>query len=77
MELWVVNSSLTTYKSFERYLRLYEQEQIIANEKDVEALCLGLTSFPRLKRITITPKACQPSYFFPHYETPFFSESSI
>lgn len=23
------------YKSFERYLRLYEQEQIIANEEDV------------------------------------------
>jgi len=58
MELWVVNSCLTTYKCFERYLRLYEQEQIIANEEGVETLRLGLISFPRLEHITITPEAC-------------------
>ena len=61
------------YKSFERYLRYTGKSKSLQMKKTyVEALRLGLTSFPKLKRIAVTPEASQSSYFLPHYETPFF-----
>ncbi len=75
MELWGSNipKCLSLEDSFDLYNRLYDEQQvIIESREDVEALRLGLLSFPALKRVTVTPEAWRVKSLFPRYETPFF-----
>lgn len=63
--------------SYELYQKLYEEEKrIIATGDDVRALHLALSSFPRLKRITLTSEVWRPWFNPPIYVSPFFRSLS-
>ncbi|KFY16968.1 hypothetical protein V492_00977 [Pseudogymnoascus sp. VKM F-4246] len=48
---------------------LMQQESVLSTQADIEALKYGITRFPALKRITITP-AAHGALYTPLYETP-------
>jgi hypothetical protein len=48
---------------------LMQQESVLSTQADIEALKYGITRFPALKRITITP-AAHGTLYTPLYETP-------
>lgn len=62
---------LSLDENFDLYNRLYaEQQAIIEASFDIECFGRGLSSFPALKRITVTSEAYRPTIISPCYPTP-------
>lgn len=58
---------------FNIYNSLYDEQQaIIESGEDIEALMVGLTSFPNLERVTISSEAWRLQMSCPRFSTPFF-----
>ncbi|KAM0522940.1 hypothetical protein ACHAPE_001429 [Trichoderma viride] len=65
-----LDAQMSLTKSWEHYQELLEQQdQVLETGDDESALKYGLTRFPSLQRITITP-AAHGFLFYPLYETP-------
>ncbi|KAL7894265.1 hypothetical protein HDV63DRAFT_159318 [Trichoderma sp. SZMC 28014] len=65
-----LDAQMSLAESWEHYQELLEQQdQVLETGDDESALKYGLTRFPSLQRITITP-AAHGFLFYPLYETP-------
>ena len=73
-ELWGQDyQEISMRQSFDIYNCLYDEQcAILERDEDVQAFRMGLESFPKLKRVTLTSEAWRGLYLSPQYETPLF-----